>query len=238
MDSARGRLIAALTGQYGTARSTVTSSTGDGSIDATAYGLGGTLSWLGASGFYADAQAQVNRSDSALFSTPMGRSMASHNSGMGYAVGVEAGQDVSLGDNWLLTPQIQLTYSTVGFDPFADPYGTSVALEKGNSLRGRLGLGTSYQSRWTDETGEASSLDATATVNLYNEFLDGTEVAVAGTRFSSAGDRLWGGLGLGGTYHWAGGKYGLHGEISSTTSLMNFGKSATLSGTLGLTVKW
>ncbi|WP_052726481.1 autotransporter family protein [Devosia epidermidihirudinis] len=238
VDSDQGRLIAALTVQYGTARSDITSANGEGSIDTTAYGLGGSLTWLGETGFYADAQAQLNRSDSTLYSRTLGHSMVSHNNGMGYAVGVEVGQDVRLGDSWMLTPQIQLTYSTVDFDPFVDPYGAPVSLAKGDSLRGRLGLGSRYQSTWKDQSGEASSLDATATLNLYNEFLDGTQVDVAGARFSSDGDRLWGGIGLGGTYHWADGKYALHGEISGTTSLMNFGKSASLSGTLGLTVKW
>ncbi|WP_318011475.1 autotransporter outer membrane beta-barrel domain-containing protein [Mesorhizobium sp. CA8] len=44
---------------YGTVSSDVSSTFGTGSISATGYGVGGTLTWFGNSGFYVDTQAQA-----------------------------------------------------------------------------------------------------------------------------------------------------------------------------------
>lgn len=82
----------------------------------------------------------------------------------------------------------------------------------------------------------SSGLQAQATNAANSQAI--TEVEVSGTRFGSQSERLWGGVGVGGTYNWASGKYSLYGEISGNASLMNFGKSTTLNGTLGLKVKW
>ena len=65
-ESEAGLLIGGLTVHYGTASSDVSSIFGDGSIDATGYGFGGTLTWYGNNGFYVDAQAQATWYDSDL----------------------------------------------------------------------------------------------------------------------------------------------------------------------------
>lgn len=54
-----GRLIGGITGQYGKARSDISSAHGDGQIDTQGWGLGGTLTWYGNDGFYVDTQAQA-----------------------------------------------------------------------------------------------------------------------------------------------------------------------------------
>ena len=74
--------------------------------------------------------------------------------------------------------------------------------------------------------------------NLYYEFLDGTSVDVAGVRFRSEKDELWGGLGLGGTYSWGADRYALFGEVSVNTGLDNFGDSYSVNGTAGFRVRW
>jgi autotransporter family porin len=63
-------------------------------------------------------------------------------------------------------------------------------------------------------------------------------VDVAGAKFTSRNDRLWGGVGLGGTYNWNQDKYSLFGEGSANTALADFGDSYILKGTLGVKIKW
>ena len=63
-------------------------------------------------------------------------------------------------------------------------------------------------------------------------------VAIASTKFISRVDRLWGGVGLGGTYNWNQDKFSLYGEGTVNTSLADFGDSYVLKGTVGLKVKW
>ena len=237
-ENAQGKLIAALTAQYGTSQSTVSSIYGTGTVGTTTYGVGGTLSWLNDSGFYIDGQLRVNWYGSDLFSNELRRVLARQNGGLGVTTGAEVGQDLWLDDHWKLTPQAQLIYSDTSFDSFSDPYGARVVALGGDSLRGRLGLAANYLNTWQDNAGETSSLDTTAIVNLYNEFLPSGEVEVAGTHLAGRSDSLWGGIVLGATYAWADGKYSLYGDVSAGTTLANFGSSATLHGALGLKVRW
>ena len=47
-----------------------------------------------------------------------------------------------------------------------------------------------------------------------------------------------GGLGIGGTYAWGDDKYAVHGQVGVNTSLIYFGNSFGLTGTVGLTVRF
>jgi outer membrane autotransporter protein len=201
------------------------------------YGVGATLTWLDQSGFYVDGQASAIWFDSDLNSDHVGL-LGDGNNGFGYALSVETGKKIDLNEAWTLTPQAQLVYSNVRFDRFTDPFGTTVSLSDGDSLRGRLGLAAEYQQRWTQENGTVSRISAYGIANLYNEFLDGTRVNVSGVEFDSRDDRLWGGLGLGGSYNWNDDKYSVYGEVSANTGLSHFGDSFEVGGTLGLRVKW
>ena len=71
-ESEAGLLIGGVTVHYGTVSSDVSSIFGTGSIDATGYGFGGTLTWYGNSGFYVDAQAAATWYDTDLASTTFG----------------------------------------------------------------------------------------------------------------------------------------------------------------------
>jgi fibronectin-binding autotransporter adhesin len=62
---------------------------------------------------------------------------------------------------------------------------------------------------WLDASGRATRAHFYGIANFYYEFLDGTTVDVSGTRFASIDDRLWGGLGVGGTHSWADDRYAL-----------------------------
>ncbi|MFK4823099.1 autotransporter outer membrane beta-barrel domain-containing protein, partial [Ochrobactrum quorumnocens] len=215
-----------------------TSVFGNGNIDTTGYGFGGTLTWYGNNGFYLDAQGQVTWYDSDLYSDTLRQGLADGSDGFGYALSLEAGKRIALNENWILTPQAQLTWSTVDFDSFIDPYGARVSLDKGDSLKGRLGLALGHEHSWKNDDGQTSRAQVYGIVNLTNEFLDGTRVDVSGTKFDSRADRLTGGVGLGGTYSWANDKYAVFGEVSADTSLKNFSDSYEVGGTLGLRVKF
>lgn len=233
-----GNLVGGLSARYGTIAGDVTSVFGNGSIKSTGYGLGGSLTWYGSGGFYLDAQANLTWYDSALGSSTTATGLVSGNGGFGYAIGLEAGQQVQLNHRWSVTPQAQLAYSDVRYDRFTDVYGAAVSLAEADDLIIRLGLSADYKDAWTDETDQTSRLHAYGIANLYYNMLPDSRTGLDGVELVNTQDNLWGGLGLGGTYSWGDGKYALHGQAGVNTSLVNFSNSYSLAGTVGLTVRF
>src|SRR3546814_8514701 len=80
-----------------------------------AVGLGATLTWYSPDGFYADAQARFSWFSSDLKSTILGR-LAKNNDGEGQAFSMELGKRWAAGSKLSITPQVQLTWSDIGFD--------------------------------------------------------------------------------------------------------------------------
>ncbi|ESZ41369.1 autotransporter [Mesorhizobium sp. L2C066B000] len=237
-ESDAGTLIGGITAHYGTASSDVSSIFGAGSIAATGYGVGSTLTWFGSGGFYVDAQAEATWYDSDIRSATLGTTLADGNNGFGYGLSVETGQKIALNGNWSLTPQAQLAYSSVDFDAFTDPFGAVVSPGSSNSLVGRLGLSADYEDQWVDDAGQVSRTHIYGLGNLYYDFLDGNDVDVSGTKLVSENQALWGGVGLGGSLSWADGRYAVFGEGTVRTSLKDFGDSHALGAKLGFAVKW
>ncbi|WFU13314.1 autotransporter outer membrane beta-barrel domain-containing protein (plasmid) [Rhizobium sp. CB3090] len=236
-DSEAGALTGALSLHYGTVSSNVSSIFGTGSIDANGYGLGGSLTWYGNSGFYADAQAQATWYDTDLASATLGRKLTEGNNGFGYALSIETGQKFSLHDNWSLTPQAQLSYSSVRFDDFTDPYGARVSLDDGQSLISRIGLSADYESGWKNAAGQINRSHVYGIANLYYDFLDGSNVNVSGASLASKNQPLWGGVGLGGSLN-LGGRTTVYGEAFARTSLADFGDSNAAGAKVGFKVSW
>jgi fibronectin-binding autotransporter adhesin len=160
------------------------------------------------------------------------------NNGFGYAFSAESGKRISIDQSWSVTPQAQLTYSNVNFDSFNDAFNARVSLDRGESLQGRIGLSVERQNSWYNANGLIDRTYLYGIANLYYEFLEGTKVDVSGTSFASQNERLWGGIGLGGSYNWNSDKYSIYGEGSINTSLQSFADSYSYKGTLGFRVRF
>jgi fibronectin-binding autotransporter adhesin len=233
-----GSLIGGVSMRYGTISADVSSVFGAGSIDSTGYGVGGSLTWYGNAGFYVDAQANATWYDSDLFSSTAGRNLVTGNDGFGYALGLEAGQQIALGGNWSITPQAQLTYSAVDYDGFNDVFGSDVALRGAHDLKGRIGLSADYQDSWKDAANQTSRIHAYGLANLYYNFQSENRTRLSGVSLLSEREALWGGVGLGGTYSWGNDRYALYGEAIIDTSLRSFGDSHSLTGRLGFNMRF
>lgn len=235
---AGGKLIGGVSVHYGRAVTDVSSVFGDGDIGTNGYGVGGTLTWLDPSGFYVDGQASATWFDSDLNSDTARRNLVDGNNGFGYALSVETGRKFDLRDGWTLTPQAQLAYANVNFDDFADTFGARISSGDSDSLIGRLGVSIDKDETWEDGNGKTRRSHVYGIANLYHEFLDASSVDVSGVRFESGPERLWGGVGVGGSYNWNEDKYSVYAEVSANTSLTSFGDSYSVSGTAGFRVKW
>ena len=60
----------------------------------------------------------------------------------------------------------------------------------------------------------------------------------SGTSLTATGDRLWGSLGIGGTWSWDGGTNAVYGEGLVATSLSNFGDGSASRATFGFRRVW
>lgn len=170
-------------------------------------------------GIYADAQTQTTWYTNDMYSDIAGRSLAKGADGFGYALSLEAGKRIAIAPDWTLTPQAQLAWSAVKFDGFSDVFGAYVRHDQSDSLNGRVGLAAEYGQAWRDAQGRLTRTDLYAIANLSYEFGKGSKIEVADVKFATQNERLWGGIGTGGTIAWADGRYALYGEVSLDTTL-------------------
>ncbi|WP_309086004.1 autotransporter outer membrane beta-barrel domain-containing protein [Chelativorans sp.] len=237
-DLGAGDLIGGVSLHYGTFSADVASVHGNGSIEGSGYGAGGTLTWYADNGFYVDGQGQVTWFDSDLESSTAGLVLEDGNEGVGYALSLETGKRIALTPAWATTPQAQLTYSAVEFDDFTDAFGADVSLDRAENLVGRLGITLDRQAEWQGSGGSINRSHFYGIANLYYDFDGGSNVDVAGADIESEDDALWGGLGIGGSLNFADDKYSLYGEALAKTSLENFGDSHSITGTVGFRMQW
>lgn len=239
-----GKMLGGINAQIGKGRTWVHADDGNGYINATGYGLGGTLTWYSPDGVYVDGQAQVMWFDSDLDSRSLGVQAAKGNNGYGFALSVETGKKMALSETWTATPQFQLSYSRNRFDAFDDAYEARVRSKQAESLLARLGISLDHE---VDLSGpSAGSYAARADrrwhlygiANLTYEFLGDSSVLVGDTRFNTRQNRLWGELGFGSSYNWQGDKYSVYGELGTRTALANFGDSYGISGTIGFRARF
>jgi fibronectin-binding autotransporter adhesin len=237
VDNDRGVLIAGVNGRYGVADARIRSRFGGGEIDTKGYSLGATLTWHGAGGFYADAQAQLSWYDSDLDSDLLG-SLVDKSDGTGEAFSLEVGQRLPIGGGFSFTPQAQITYSNVRFDAFFDPNDALVRSEDGDSLRSRLGVSLDHQRSWRQESGGTAHTHVYSFTNFEYEMLDGSRANVSGAPLLRRDGRLWGQLGVGGSYSWDDSRFTAFSEISAKTALSNVGDSNDLKFSAGLRMRF
>ena len=66
--------------------------------------------------------------------------------------------------------------------------------------------------------------------NVYYDYLGENDIYVLGTQVLIEVDALFGGIGFGYRYIWAGGRYGISAEMSAISSLENIGESYSYKG--------
>lgn len=233
-----GKLVGGINGNYGRATSTITSVHGNGKVTTESWGLGGALTWYSDNGFYADGQVQMNWFTNEYNSTTARRGLANKQKALGFAVSAEAGRRFDLDEYWSVTPQAQLMWSSVGMQSFRDVWNNEISMNDSQSLIGRGGVSLDYRNSWQGNDGQLVRTNVYGIANLYRDFKKETSLLIANTRFAVQHERTWGGLGLGGTYSWAGDRYSVYGEATANTSLNNFGKNYELLGNVGFRVKW
>ncbi|CAG9172926.1 autotransporter family protein [Cupriavidus pampae] len=238
VENQAGTLVVGPTFHYGIANSNVSSMFGQGSIDATGYGVGATATWYGTNGAYVDARATVSWYDTDIRSSTLSTKLANGNRGNGVATSVEAGHRLPLGGDWSVTPQAQLAWSQVRFDAFTDQYGATVSRENGNSLVSRLGVSLDHETKWTAGNGKTRRSHVYGISNLYYDFLNGTAARVSNLSVVSKEQALWAGLGVGASLNWDDDRYTVYGELLARTSLQDFGDSNAIGAKLGFRVKW
>lgn len=220
-------LTGGISARYGDAKAQVGSPFGNGSIKTHGFGGRATLTWLGKTGFYADAQAQFSWYDSDLASSLLG-SLTRGNDGTGQAYSLELGRRVGLGGGIAVTPQIQTVYSKVRFDRFTDPSGANVSLGKADSLKTRWGIAIEHARA-------ASRVYAIG--NLTYDWRGNTITDVSGTPIARTDHRLWTELGVGGSVG-VNDRLTLYGEASANSAVKDFGKSYGVKGVVGVRMKF
>lgn len=227
-----GLLIGGMTGMFGFAKNDVQSDYGNGRINTTSGGVGGTLTWYDRTGFYVDGQAHVIYTNSNFKSDLVDQSMASNVDGFGFANSIETGKRISDNGPWTLTPQAQLVYSIVHSD-FTDNFGADVSIDRNDNLTGRLGLSLDYEQSWQDANDQTVRVNAYGITNLYYDFLEGQSVSVSGNSFTMGTEQFAAGIGFGGTYNWNNDNYSIYGETLVKTSFNNM---TSVGGNIGFRI--
>ncbi len=192
-----------------------------GRMDADRFTLGGALTWFGGNGLYVDGQASAYWQTSDMRSLELSGSAVEDVNGYGGGVSAEIGQRRAINDLWNWVPQGQLSYNYGTMDDFTDPYGAKVSYDDTQSLRARAGLALEYRDPRCSAQG--TRLSAYGITNLFYEFIEAADMMVDGTNYTPDDGRLWGGLGIGGSYEWQDGLYAISGEVSANTSLEHAG---------------
>ncbi|MDE9532425.1 autotransporter outer membrane beta-barrel domain-containing protein [Xenorhabdus bovienii] len=216
--------------QYSKIDANVGSAHGEGNIRANGYTLGATSTWYGKNKFYLDGLAQMTYFDNDLHSKTAGRTLGNSKSALGYALGLEAGQEIGLNQKWSMTPQAQLVFSSINMNGFHDPFGAKIRFDRSQSLKLRVGTTIDYRQKATHLYGF---------FNINQEVLGRNDSAkVADVAFISGNDRTWGDGGAGGSYSWDNGKSFVYAQASANTSLNNFADSYELKAKVGLRTTW
>lgn len=240
MDGDNGSLFGSAWFDYTRSQIDTSSRVGDGQVKVNGYGIGGALTWYGEDGIYLDGQAKATWYTSDMNSDIANESVASDVKSFGYAMSIEAGKEFAFNDRWSVTPQAQLIWSSLSTDDYADVFSASVTTPTVQSLTGRVGMTANYATNWQAADGTATRLTLGGIINVYQELKGGADyIMVSGDRVATGSiDKTWGEIGITANYAWANDVYSVFGKMSTASSLQNFGDSYSLSGNVGIRVKW
>jgi fibronectin-binding autotransporter adhesin len=151
---------------------------------------------------------------------------------------VEAGQDVKLGENWFVTPQLQLIWGDYHAKTFYDDFGSRFELLETPEVRGRLGLAAEHRLTDVNAQGGRVTTRFYGIGNLYYDFMGRNGIDVSGTPLTREQDELWGGVGLGASRDWLDGAYRVFTEADARAGLEHFADSYSVSGRFGVAARW
>lgn len=244
-----GRFIGGVWFEYGRIDASISSNDRNGKIKADGYGGGASLTWYGDNGLYVDGLGKVDWYRNDINSDKAGGlSIVNGAKGFGYALSIETGKRFELNDSWSLTPQVQLSWSSLDMDDFRNVFGSTDSFDRQNDLTARLGLTANYANTWQGSDGFAQRTSFYVGANLYQTLTEdksNVSISVVGrpNEVSAIIDpgsigKTWAGIGAGGTYAWHDNKYSIFGNVNTASSTKNFGDSYTVSGNIGMSVKW
>ena len=218
------RIGASLHHRRGTAKVT---EGGDVELYGTGAGVSGT--WTREED-YLDVQAAMTWYEADLASSSRGV-LKKDVSGLGHALGVEAGRRMELEGlpaGMVLTPRVGLVHSQVSMDGFSDVTGARVSVDDARSLRGRAGVEVETK------PGGAAGSRVFGSVEVEHELSTDRKVRVSGMELESEAEATWLRLGLNGVHTWEEGRYTLAGGVGYATS----GDSHELGGGVSLNLRF
>lgn len=244
-----GRFIGGVWFEYGRIDARISSDERNGKIKANGYGAGASLTWYGDNGLYVDGLGKLDWYKNDIDSDKSdGISIVNGAKGFGYALSIETGKRFDINDYWSLTPQVQLSWSSLDMDDFRNIFGSTDSFERQNDLTGRLGLTATYANTWQGSDGFNQRANFYAGANLYQALIEdknSVSISVANRPDELSGvidpgniGKTWVGIGAGGTYAWHDDKYSIFGNINTASSTKSFGNNYTITGNVGLRVKW
>jgi outer membrane autotransporter protein len=180
-------------------------------------------------GLYADAVVKFNFLDSEYSSST--RDTKAKSDDFAWGASLELGYGIGLGNGFIIQPQGQLSYMQVSKEKFKESSSPGIPLEverdKGESLRGRLGL--QLQNTWVTSGGTQFSPYIIG--NVLHEFMGDNKTTVSGTPFHNDMGGTWYNAGAGFTVDFD--NVGLYGHIE-----YNFGERIEgLAAGLGVKIK-
>lgn len=243
-----GHFIGGVWLDYGRINTRVSSYYGNGEIKANGYGGGVSLTWYGDNGLYVDGLGKLAWYKNDIDSDKTESSVIDGAKGFGYALSLETGKRFEVNQYWSLTPQAQLSWSSLKMDDFTDTFNATSSFGRQSDLIARLGLTADYANTWQGDDGYTRRASFYTGANLYQALVQdesNVRISVSGRPDLTSGvvdagtlGKTWLGIGAGGTYSWHDNKYSLFANVNAASSTKKFGDNYTLSGNIGLSVKW
>ncbi|WP_252913532.1 autotransporter family protein [Aliihoeflea aestuarii] len=199
-----------------------------GDIDADAFSFGGYWTRIGPSGWYIDTVLMGSRFDGDARSVDGERIGIS---GRGFTASVESGVPFALSPGWTIEPQAQLIWQSVSLSDRADRFST-VSFDADDALTGRIGA----RLHGTVET-ESMTVRPYLKANLWHDFGSDHVASFAATPIvtQTGGTRLELGAGVVADVSTA---ISAFATASYTTALSGDTDGHSISGNVGLRVKW